>query len=376
MKNSQISPPAQDELEVSVFGPGYGEAILLHIGAGKWFLVDSCLDPISGQPASLQYLFDLNVNVGQAVKLVVATHWHDDHVRGISNIFKQCQSAEFVISNALRVEEFLTLTYLSREPSPIKSSGLDEFSEIFQLLEARKQPGVRFNPPKFATADKLIYRDQIEVTPKPVEVKISALSPSDASILQAGLAFAELLAAEEQSRKRLPSLTPNHTSVVLWVEVGHHKILLGADLEKTSDPRTGWSVILNNSTVVSGKAGVFKVPHHGSETAHHAEVWSELLLKEPFAVVTPFSRGKKLLPSSTDVERLTRLTLYAYATSPTRLQKLRWRDRIVRDYVDQVTQRIYSVHQGWGHVRLRQKIEAMNDSWQVELFGDAYALNR
>ncbi len=374
MKDSQFSPPAQDELEVSIFGPGYGEAILLHIGDGKWFLVDSCLDPNSGEPASLKYLHDLKIDVEQAVELVVATHWHDDHIRGISKLFKQCQSAEFVISNALRDKEFLTLTSLYGEPSASKNSGLDEFSEVIQLLESRKKSGMRFNPPKLATADKLLYRGRIEATSGPVEVKVSALSPSDASILQAGFAFAELLTDEKQNRKRFPSPTPNHTSVVLWVEVGPHKILLGGDLEKTSNPKTGWSVILDESTIISGKAGLFKVPHHGSENAHHDQVWSDLLLNESFAILSPFGQGKKPLPSRTDVERLIGLTPHVYATSPTKLQKIKWRDRIVREYVDQVTRSIRNVYQGWGHVRLRRKIEEMENSWQVELFGDAYAL--
>ncbi|MBN1875905.1 MAG: hypothetical protein JXA33_16905 [Anaerolineae bacterium] len=63
MTNNQSIPPAPDELEISVFGPGYGESILVHVGAGNWILVDSCLDPVSKQPAALTYLDTLNVNI-------------------------------------------------------------------------------------------------------------------------------------------------------------------------------------------------------------------------------------------------------------------------------------------------------------------------
>ena len=374
MRSSQFFPPAQDELEVSIFGPGYGEAILLHIGLGKWFLIDSCVDPVSKEPASLKYLHDLNIDVAKAVKLVIASHWHDDHVRGISKIVDQCQSAEFVISQALKDKNFLTLAFLHLEPSTIKDSGLDEFSRALQLLKSRAQSGIRFNAPKLAVADRLLYRDLVETTSTSFEVKASALSPSDESILQAELAFADLLTKERRNRRRILSSAPNHTSVVLWVEVGHHKMLLGADLENTSNPRTGWSVILSESTAISGKAGLFKVPHHGSENAHHDGVWSALLLNEPFAVLTPFSKGRKPLPSDSDIDRLTNLTPQAYATSPTMLQKIRWRDRIVREYVDQVTRSIHNIHQGWGHIRLRKRIDETRGPWEVELFGDAYAL--
>ena len=56
-----------DELEISIFGPGYGEAIALHLGFGKWVLVDSCLEPKSGKPAQLQYLESLGIDASLAV---------------------------------------------------------------------------------------------------------------------------------------------------------------------------------------------------------------------------------------------------------------------------------------------------------------------
>jgi len=35
----QVRP---DELEVSVFGPGYGESLAIHLGLGSWIIIDSC----------------------------------------------------------------------------------------------------------------------------------------------------------------------------------------------------------------------------------------------------------------------------------------------------------------------------------------------
>jgi beta-lactamase superfamily II metal-dependent hydrolase len=374
MSNSQFTPPASDELEVSLFGPGYGEAIVLHIGAGKWILVDSCIEPNSKRPAPLKYLYDLDVNVESAVKLVVATHWHDDHVRGISAIFDKCESADITISSALKVDEFLNLAMLYRKRTVRRNSGLEEFIRVFQLLETRKQHEVRFNPPKFALADKSLYRDQIQTISTTAEAKVFALSPSDASVLQAQLAFAELWPQEKDRKKRIASPTSNHTSVVLWVDVGGHKILLGADLERTADPKTGWSVILSDSTVIFGKAGVFKIPHHGSENAHYERVWSELVSEKPFAIVSPFRKGKRWLPSPSDAERITRLTPHAYTTAPARQRQQQWRNRVVNDFVKEMTKNIQNVLYGWGHIRLRQKIDEPNQGWRVELFGDAHML--
>lgn len=46
-------PPKADELEVSVFGPGIGECVVVHAGAGEWMIVDSCVDRSSGLPVAL-----------------------------------------------------------------------------------------------------------------------------------------------------------------------------------------------------------------------------------------------------------------------------------------------------------------------------------
>ena len=67
------TPPAADEIEITLFGPGYGEAIAIHLGEGVWLLVDSCIDPDSKAPASETYLEQIGVNAEQ-VRAIVASH--------------------------------------------------------------------------------------------------------------------------------------------------------------------------------------------------------------------------------------------------------------------------------------------------------------
>src|SRR5438067_455186 len=40
----KTEPPDSSELELSVFGPGRGECLVVHLGAGEWMVVDSCLN--------------------------------------------------------------------------------------------------------------------------------------------------------------------------------------------------------------------------------------------------------------------------------------------------------------------------------------------
>ena len=100
------NPPGENEFEVVLFGPGYGESIVLHIGFGSWVIVDSCIND-AGKPRALEYLESIGVNPAQGVELIVATHWHDDHIRGMAKLVEVCSKANFCCANALRTEEFL-----------------------------------------------------------------------------------------------------------------------------------------------------------------------------------------------------------------------------------------------------------------------------
>lgn len=376
MSSADLIPPQDNELEVSLFGPGFGESVVIHTGDGKWIVVDSCMHPDVALPAALDYLWQLKVDVSKAVKLVVATHWHDDHVRGISGIFNACQSAELVISGALQVDEFFKLVSLYQGRQVAKSSGVDEFSKLFELLQTRKPRKVRFNPPIFASADKLLYRDDLIFENAVHPIRVYALSPSDTTILQSKIAFGKILPQSGENQRRVSAPTPNFSSTALWIELGSHALLLGADLEETVDPKTGWSVILTESKVISGIADIFKVPHHGSENAHHQDVWTQLLATDPHAILTPFARGRKPLPSVDDIARIVNLTPNASMTSPARLSRERWRNRVVRDFVNDVTREMISVNHGWGQIRLRRRLTGGSAApWELTLLGDAHRLN-
>ncbi|MFC1926027.1 MBL fold metallo-hydrolase, partial [Chloroflexota bacterium] len=115
MSNNDIHPPASDELEISIFGSGYGESILLHIGNNQWIIIDSCLDNRTGRPAALVYLNNIGLDVTNAVKVIVATHWHDDHIKGISAICRECRNAKFVIPGAFKSTDLINLVDFFRE---------------------------------------------------------------------------------------------------------------------------------------------------------------------------------------------------------------------------------------------------------------------
>ena len=87
-----------ESVEMVVFGPGIGESIVIHLGNNEWIIIDSCIFSGEDVPAPLLYLRHIGVDASSAVKRVLATHWHDDHIRGLGAVLCECQQARFAMS--------------------------------------------------------------------------------------------------------------------------------------------------------------------------------------------------------------------------------------------------------------------------------------
>lgn len=352
--------PSGTEVEVSLFGPGRGEALALHLGNGDWMLVDSCLDDHK-RPAGLAYLRDLGVSFEQ-VKIIVATHWHDDHIGGLAEIVQECPEAEFVYSGALRTDEFHALVGAYAERSHMESSGVAEFAEITRIFKGR----VGSSPRPALESRRLWFRDQ----PEPA-ASIEALSPCDAEVLRSQEALAELLPKENSRKRAVVASEPNHASVVLSVTCGEAQILLGADLEETGNPATGWSALLERARLTN-RATVFKVPHHGSPDADQPRVWEELLCDRPWAIVAPFVWGRVKRPGDADQARLRERTDRAYLTAPPERRRKK-RSLPVEKTLEEMQARPVYADPPMGQVRLRTEADT-GDEWRVELFGPAFQM--
>ena len=56
------NPPKKNEVEVTVIGTGggYGESIVIKASSDSWVIIDSCIDPESKEPLSIEYLKKIN----------------------------------------------------------------------------------------------------------------------------------------------------------------------------------------------------------------------------------------------------------------------------------------------------------------------------
>jgi beta-lactamase superfamily II metal-dependent hydrolase len=332
----------------------------IHLGKGEWMIVDSCVDRKTGNPVALDYLQTIGVDPQIAVKLVVITHWHNDHSRGISRILEVCSSSQFVLSNALRTQEFRTLLAASRFES---ENGIDELRKALDALKRMVGSGT---PERkiFAIANRRLYQSP--------GVEIYSLSPSDRTITRAYLELGELLPKLGRRHRRIASHTANQTAVVLWLKFGDHlNVLLGSDLENSSDPSTGWAAILQSNQRPYGTASIFKVAHHGSANADEQAVWSTMMKPNVCAILTPFRSGDVLLPTIADRARLLGRTQQCYWTSAHNLPKPRLNPTVAR-VAGRMAKQLWRLNGPMGHVRARVK----NGSGlpTVELFGRAEAM--
>ena len=370
---SEDEPPSRTEIEVSVFGPGFGESIVVHLGDGEWAIVDSCLKPGSQQPAALEYLGRLGVDVASAVKMVMATHWHDDHVRGLGAVLRACTSAPFYCSAALRGPEITDLVELYGKQLLLDTTGVSEFAQIIDELKKRAAGRTRdFVAPRFAMANLPLWRRTENGV---VSAEIHSLSPSSAAMGVAQTRLQQL--SQEIEPRRLPTLTPNHASVVLWVRVGGVEVLLGSDLEERGDQQLGWSAIVDSTIRPTIAASAWKTAHHGSDNGDHSGIWESLLQSRPVTVTTPFVHGNISLPTADAAQRICARSSSAYLTAFPLKKRSPRRNAAVERTLRGAVRWIRQVQPVQGHVRLRCDTTGPSASpWREEMFGAAVPLQR
>lgn len=344
--------PSDDELEIIVFGPGYGEAIAVHLGGGIWILVDSCINPDVKEPASYHYLQSIGVKADQ-IKAIIASHWHDDHVRGISNLVKSYPNAEFMISAAFsNTEASAFLAAYTKENSAGLSRGT---TELYEAIKSSKNYSL-------LSTRQIILQDLIGGR----QVLVTALSPVPEALAQILARFASYIPRLDGTSpvNHAPELPPNLEAVAIHIDFGGDAAILGSDLE---DHAMGWSAVVNNPWCLNrAKGSAYKISHHGSATGDHQSIWSNLLQDNPFSCTTPYNKSNKL-PTADDRLRIRSKSRESFISSMASSRPSMDHDTEKR--LSDMCENIAILNSGFGAVRFRKQISA--PSWNVELFGRA-----
>lgn len=344
----KTSPPRNNELELSLFGPGVGESAVVHLGNGRWMIVDSCRSGKEGCPAALEYLERIGVNIEHDVRLIVATHWHDDHIRGLATLVKRATNAEFICSAALLCEEFLTLVNADKIVKLIgNSSGVSEFAHILDIISKRSKKRYVTGPDHWASEGKRVHNDP------DTGVEVWALSPSSQTITDAKAAFASTMPQVGEDIGRFCSQNPNDFSIALMVLAPGINLLLGGDLEKGRDEKRGWQAVLRSTVIPQQASHFYKVAHHGSKGADLDGIWKDLLVEQPYTLIAPYARGGSPLPSNDDIKRIKRHTNHAYCTVWPITKEPKKRDSSVQQTLNEMVITHRELRKEAGHICMR-----------------------
>jgi hypothetical protein len=308
--------------------------------------------------------------MGCAVDLIVASHWHADHVRGLGRLVDRCRSASFSCAQAMVGEEFIVFAEeMASASASTDGAKLADFREAIRHLRDR---GATI---RWAQGNKLLKAwNPSGAIPNVPRCVVTALSPSD---LEYTAFIAEVAAARPmptRPKRAAVAISPNLVSIVLHVQFGDLSVLLGADMEVHHDPLRGWTAAIAAGYEAGlAPAHLLKVPHHGSVTGHHEELWTRLLSPRPVAVVTPFNKlpDARKLPKAADVVRLTDLTSRLYQTAPAIRTTSRGREAAVERGLRDNNIVLRDAAQPLGMVRCRWRSLT---GWSEEVFPPATLL--
>jgi hypothetical protein len=174
-------------------------------------------------------------------------------------------------------------------------------------------------------------------------------------------------------KRRIISQQPNQIAIVLLIQIHDTVILLGSDLEESGNKENGWTAIINSDMWKKEKSSVFKIPHHGSISAHCEEVWQKMLTPSPFGLLTSYNNAGRLLPTESDIKRICEKTNKAYIAGYPKFYKSPKRPKNVEKTIKETVKKITMANGQLGQIRLRKKI--YRGEWKVDLDGDSSKLN-
>ena len=367
-----FTSPLEEEIEVSLLGTGggYGESVVLKINNNDWAIIDSCVDPTTEKPLAISYLEKIGVNLVSDVKIVICTHWHNDHVRGLSKILKTCHNALFCMPSVHDTKKFLKLVNLDYSKIEKGSiSSFNEFKDCIDIINSRREKRI-----KRLKSDLVVYSDEMLIDEDNIiEVELFSLSPSEAVIAHFDKEISTLFSELNMSKKLVTEKSPNHKSAVIYFRYGEFSALLGADLEISNKNDEGWNDIYNNSVVVKNKSIIYKIPHHGSSNGYNKEIYEKLVDPKAIKKLSPWNSGRKL-PKTEMLKKYSEHGDDLYITSAVKLNnKPKKRDKRTEKLIKQFSRNLIEVKFEEGIVRTihsittyKIKITTFGSSFKIE----------
>lgn len=339
-----VSPKA-NELEIGVFGRGFGECIVVGLGNNKFAIIDSFMNPDTGRSVALDYLECMGFDPKEAINYIVISHWHSDHIKMISDVIDIANQAKIIISPVMSDSDFLQYMLEGIEQE------LDCTAEVKKLLDSLKHCG-----------DRLIWANNMKIVCMSDNVQVIALSPQDKEWTE----NLKIFFSDSEIKTRREYANNNLLSIVLLVKFDDNNgVLLGSDLENVPNVDLGWSGVLKNYYFKNVKSSVFKIPHHGSITGHNKDVWEKLLIQKPISILTVYNKGWKL-PQDSDIDRISALSKSTYVVGAKTKEEKRIAQKVHKTCPNV---EIEVIPPSFGFVRYRKRLDDSKADPTIECFG-------
>ena len=361
--------PESDEIEISVFGRGVGECIVIHLGNNEWMIIDSHLDQETNEPIAIKYLKQIGVNPAKDVVAILISHWHKDHIAGIYQVVESCSKAALFFPGVFNKKEFLTfLVAQTKIATEIDASY--GAKEMLKILDSDREYTLVF-------CDTLLHRRQ-GILP----VNVFAISPSNYELKEFLKYIGSKLPKVNLRPLKVSDRHPNLVSTVVHIDIGETTILLGADMENHKNPQKGWSAVITGSKVIKShprKSSLFKVAHHGANSGYSEDVWKNLLEPNVMALIAPYTAQSNPIPTRSDILRMERATKNAYITcAPFKKQKVEGRHPSAQKHANKTPRRsLESIYTSMGQICARMKIPLKSNNpkdWYIEKYGKAMSM--
>lgn len=283
--------PTPDTCMVYLFGPGFGESILIGTPDSHWIAIDSCITEDGPQPLT----FLKNIGCPE-LNVLIITHPDLDHIEGASELIKTFNPKTIKTFPAAASLSSCCSHWLRKTPNDKRYLTL---KELLDELEAQSEAcSVNFG--------------QYGMTPLQLgEITLQFISPT----------FSDINESTSKLLKIINPLTPgrltkelldthgsildaggNSISLVVVIKWFDNIILLGGDAEAGSG-NVGWEGIVkylksDRQEGLITDVTICKVSHHGSKHSLSESAWSLHSKHKPVevALLTPYQRGQNQPP--------------------------------------------------------------------------------
>jgi hypothetical protein len=293
------APPDLSTIEITVFGPAYGEGIVLHLPGIGWGVVDSCVFKSDGNNHSLPLSYLKAIGVTE-LAFAFLSHPHEDHYLGLDEIIESFPRMKILGRYQGDSIEELKRYWIYRDLEKTHSTS-DYLAKVFNAMRKAERKGI-----KYVRLSELqtVMKGSGNIAGKTFNSEIKVLSPSGVSEERYADALRRVIPREGERLKYLKRYDHNLIASAFLIRVNDLKIILGSDVIKGGNIQTGWKGIMGITAANDLKAQVVKVAHHGSSGAHHQPVWSLHKLGKAMAIITPYYKGQTCLPGIGDVSRI------------------------------------------------------------------------